>query len=150
MTKNKIEAMQEMISEVEQQDLALSFGQKMADKVASFVGSWPFVITQTFVIFCWVMYNINAKNPIDPFPFVFLNLGLSAQAAYTAPIIMMSQNRQSQIDRVAAQKDFDTNTKAEMEIRMLEKHIKFLEGKLKGQSEELKHLPKILEILQKK
>ena len=152
MTENKIiqEAIQEIVNEAVQEEFTLSFGQKMADKVATFVGSWPFVITQTCIIACWVIYNITSGNPLDPFPFVFLNLGLSAQAAYTAPIIMMSQNRQSQLDRAAAKKDYDTNTKAEMEIRMLEKHIKFLEGKLKGQSEELKHLPKILEILQKK
>jgi uncharacterized membrane protein len=102
----------------------------LADKVTKFVGSWQFIITQSCIIAFWICYNLVSKNPWDPYPFIFLNLGLSFQAAYTAPIIMMSQNRQAELDRIEAKKDFDTNIKAELEIQVLEKHIEFLEQKI--------------------
>jgi uncharacterized membrane protein len=102
----------------------LTFGAKIADAVAATMGSWPFIIVQSLLLTAWIILNITAyvKN-WDPYPFILLNLALSFQAAYAAPFIMMSQNRQSSIDRQAAQHDYDTNTKAELEIEML--HQKF-------------------------
>lgn len=98
---------------------ALTFGQMLADKVAAGMGSWAFIITQSTLLFIWIMYNIYAGEPFDPFPFILLNLMLSFQAAYAAPFIMMSQNRQSEIDRKRAIADYDINCKAELEIEQL-------------------------------
>ncbi len=102
----------------------LAFGARIADTVAATMGSWPFIIIQSLLLTAWIILNITAyvKN-WDPYPFILLNLALSFQAAYAAPFIMMSQNRQAMIDREAAQHDYDTNTKAELEIEML--HQKF-------------------------
>jgi len=102
----------------------LAFGARIADTVAATMGSWPFIIIQSLLLTAWIILNITAyvKN-WDPYPFILLNLALSFQAAYAAPFIMMSQNRQAMIDREAAQHDYDTNTKAELETEML--HQKF-------------------------
>jgi len=106
-------------------------GQKVADRVATVVGSWPFIIVQSNLLVIWIGVNIYyAINPgalkaFDPYPFILLNLALSFQAAYTGPIVMMSQNRQSAKDRMMAQQDFECNIKAENEIRIIMEHLKF-------------------------
>jgi len=99
---------------------ALTFGERMADKVAAIMGSWHFVVIQTFLIVVWVGANLIAwQNRWDPYPFILLNLFLSFQAAYAAPIIMMSQNRQAVIDRLNQISDYEINLKAELEIELL-------------------------------
>lgn len=77
----------------------LTLGQYLADKLALGMGSWAFLIIQTALLAVWVIYNIASGSAFDPYPFIFLNLMLSFQAAYAAPIIMMSSNRQEEIDR---------------------------------------------------
>ncbi len=102
---------------------ASTLGQRMADSVATWVGSWRFVIIQSTLLVAWIIFNALSNNRVDPYPFVLLNLLLSFQAAYTAPIIMMSQNRQGEIDRKRAIDDFDINCKAEVEIETLHAKI---------------------------
>lgn len=110
-------------------DSARSFGQIVADKVANVVGSWPFIITQSILLTAWIAANVyfalhpGALKAFDPYPFILLNLALSFQAAYTGPIVMMSQNRQSEKDRLVAQSDFQCNLTAETEIRLLMEHL---------------------------
>lgn len=102
----------------------LSVGHRIADRVASVMGSWKFIIFQTIVLVGWVSINVFAVvNSWDPYPFILLNLALSFQAAYAAPIIVMSQNRQQDIDRMAAQNDYRINLKAELEIELLHEKI---------------------------
>jgi uncharacterized membrane protein len=103
---------------------ALSVGQRVADSVASVMGSWKFIIFQTIMLVGWVSINIIAvAKSWDPYPFILLNLVLSFQAAYAAPIIVMSQNRQQEIDRMAAENDYKINLKAELEIELLHEKI---------------------------
>lgn len=106
----------------------LSFGQRLADKVASFGGSWVFIITFFSFIIIWMAINIwlLASKPFDPFPFILLNLILSCLAAIQAPIIMMSQNRQEQKDRQRGEHDYKINLKAELEIKLLSEKIDHL------------------------
>lgn len=106
--------------EVERDD-QITFGQKISDMVAGFGGSWLFIIGFVFFIFGWILFNIFwlNKKPFDPYPFILLNLILSTLAAFQAPIIMMSQNRQEEKDRRRARSDYMINLKAEMEIRNL-------------------------------
>ncbi|MFY8115406.1 MAG: DUF1003 domain-containing protein [Rhabdaerophilum sp.] len=100
------------------------FGERVADKVAALVGSWRFIIIQSVILALWILANIVAYwQHWDPYPFILLNLVLSFQAAYTAPIIMMSQNRQAQIDRKEAENDYRVNVKAELEIELLHEKI---------------------------
>lgn len=94
---------------------APTFGQRVADKVASFGGSWSFIILAVTAIGGWILLNTRGKS-FDPYPFILLNLILSCTAALQAPIIMMSQNRQAARDRTDAQHDYEVNLKAEMEI----------------------------------
>ena len=100
-------------------------GEWLADKVAEFGGSWTFIMIFMGFLFFWAALNtiILLTNAVDPYPFIFLNLLLSMLAALQAPIIMMSQNRQSQKDRLTAQHDYEVNLKAELEIMAL--HEKF-------------------------
>lgn len=101
----------------------LSFGDKMADKISSFVGSWPFIIVSVSLIIIWVIINISyIIKPFDPFPFILLNLFLSCVAAIQAPIIMMSQNREGDKDRIKAKNDYKVNLKSEIIIEDL--HLK--------------------------
>ena len=102
----------------------LSLGQKVADGVAAVMGSWAFIIIQTLILTAWVILNVTAFiQKWDPYPFILLNLALSFQAAYAAPIIMMSQNRQQDIDRKEAENDHQINIKAELEIELLHQKI---------------------------
>jgi uncharacterized membrane protein len=106
----------------------LTFGQKIADKVAAFGGSWTFIITFFSFILIWMLINIwlLGTKPFDPFPFILLNLILSCLAAIQAPIIMMSQNRQEQKDRQRGEHDYKINLKAELEIKLLSEKIDHL------------------------
>ena len=102
----------------------LTMGQKIADGVAATMGSWNFIIIQSVILLFWVILNVVAfAEHWDPYPFILLNLALSFQAAYAAPIIMMSQNRQADIDRKAAENDYKINIKAELEIELLHQKL---------------------------
>lgn len=105
-----------------------SFGERLADTIARFGGSWSFLITFGVFLVLWVGVNSLALlwRPLDPYPFIFLNLILSCLAAMQAPIIMMSQNRQEAKDRIRSQHDYQVNLKAEMEIRQLHEKIDHL------------------------
>jgi len=109
-------------------DTENSFGQKLADKVAAFGGSWSFILLFVGFLMLWIATNvfILVAKPFDPYPFIFLNLLLSFIAALQAPVIMMSQNRQEEKDRSRAKKDYMINLKAELEIRMLHEKIDHL------------------------
>ena len=108
----------------------LTLGQRVADRVAATMGSWPFIIVQSCILIAWIILNVTAYvQRWDPYPFILLNLALSFQAAYAAPFIMMSQNRQQDIDRAAAETDNKVNLKAEMEIELLHQKIDVLREK---------------------
>jgi uncharacterized membrane protein len=102
----------------------LTIGQRIADTVATNMGSWRFIIIQSVLLLVWIELNVTAFiQQWDPYPFILLNLALSFQAAYAAPFIMMSQNRQQDIDRKHAENDFQVNVKAELEIEFLHQKI---------------------------
>ncbi|MCB2115369.1 MAG: DUF1003 domain-containing protein [Rhodobacteraceae bacterium] len=102
----------------------LSLGDRVADRVAAFGGSWAFIGLFAGVIVLWVLANVwLLVRPVDPYPFVFLNLILSMVAAIQAPVIMMSQNRQAEKDRLAAEHDYEVNLKAELEIMSLHEKV---------------------------
>ncbi len=102
----------------------LTLGQRLADRVAATIGSWRFIIFQSSAIVLWIGGNVLVgEGAWDPYPFILLNLLLSFQAAYTAPAIMMSQNRQSEMDRRHAETDYEINVKAELEIELLHEKI---------------------------
>jgi len=108
----------------------LTLGQKVADKVAATMGSWPFIIVQSGILLVWIVLNVTAfVEKWDPYPFILLNLALSFQAAYAAPFIMMSQNRQQDIDRKEAENDHQINVKAELEIELLHEKVDALRQK---------------------
>jgi uncharacterized membrane protein len=101
----------------EKHSSSLNFAQRLADKVANGMGSWSFIITQSIIVAIWMILNIiGYLHHWDPYPFILLNLVFSTQAAYAAPIIMMSQNRQSERDRLQAMDDYKTNCDAKLEI----------------------------------
>ena len=102
----------------------LTVGQRIADTVAANMGSWRFIIIQSAILVVWIILNVTAYiQQWDPYPFILLNLALSFQAAYAAPFIMMSQNRQQDVDRKHAENDFQVNVKAELEIELLHQKI---------------------------
>ena len=102
----------------------LSFGERLADKVAAVAGSWWFISIQTIILSFWVALNITAFiHHWDPYPFILMNLVLSLQAAYTAPIIMISQKRQEARDRFLADNDYQVNRKTEEEVRAILDHL---------------------------
>ena len=104
----------------------LTFGDKMADKIAESVGSWTFIITALSIIAIWILFNTILKNSFDPFPFILLNLVLSCIAAIQAPVIMMSQNRQEDKDRIKSTNDYKVNLKSEVIIQDLHKKVDLL------------------------
>lgn len=116
----------ETISEniTEEYSSALTFGQKLADKISSFGGSWKFINLFLIVLASWIILNtyILITNKFDPYPYILLNLVLSCIAAVQAPVIMMSQNRQEARDRMRSENDYKINLKSELEIRQL--HLK--------------------------
>ena len=102
-----------------------SLGQKAADRISSFGGSWTFIGIFFFFLFFWIILNsyLLAKRPYDPYPFILLNLVLSCLAAIQAPIILMAQNRQAERDRIQAKYDYAVNRKAEREIEDMQKDL---------------------------
>ena len=105
----------------------LTFGQRLADKIASFGGSWTFILSFFGFLLTWIGINIYLlSHPFDAYPFILLNLILSCLAALQAPVIMMSQNRQEEKDRERSRHDYQVNLKAELEIRMLHEKIDHL------------------------
>ncbi len=132
----------------------LTLGQKMADKVASFGGSWIFISIFMSVMVIWIIINsfilIKIKGSFDPYPYILLNLVLSMLAAIQAPIIMMSQNRQTYKDRLSAEHDYEVNLKAELEIIGLHEKVDLLRehqwSELIGiQQEQLRLLSQLVE-----
>lgn len=107
---------------------SITTGQKIADKVATFGGSWTFILSFGTFLAVWILVNVFvlASRPFDPYPFILLNLILSCIAAMQAPVIMMSQNRQEEKDRERAKKDYMINLKSELEIQMLHEKIDHL------------------------
>ena len=102
----------------------LTPGDRVADGFAAIMGSWTFIITQSVMLVVWIAVNvIGWINHWDPYPFILLNLALSFQAAYAAPIIMMSQNRQATKDRLMAEQDYEVNAKAEEEVKAIMHHL---------------------------
>lgn len=127
------------VNEMDEEQMTL--GQRVADKVADTIGSWPFIIVQTIILTIWIILNgIAWIKHWDPYPFILLNLMLSFQAAYSGPVIMMSQNRQSAKDRLAAEVDHQVNTKAELEVNNLMRHIDELELRIEENHAEIKRL----------
>jgi uncharacterized membrane protein len=121
----------------------LTVGQRTADWVVARVGSWGFIIGQSALLGLWAILNVTAwVRHWDPYPFILMNLVLSMQAAYTAPMIMMSQNRQAARDRLEAHNDYEINLKAEIEVRAI------LEN-LEAQNNAISELHSILEKFQK-
>ena len=112
----------------EDEHQVLTFGQQVADKVATFGGSWTFIISFMTFLIIWIVINaaLLANRGFDPYPFILLNLLLSCLAALQAPVIMMSQNRQEEKDRERAKKDYKINLKSELEIRELHEKIDHL------------------------
>jgi len=105
-------------------DEKLTIGQKVADAVAANMGSWRFIIIQSILLTFWIILNtIGWIKHWDSYPFILLNLALSFQAAYAAPFIMISQNRQAEKDRITAQNDYITDTKGEQEVSHMMEHL---------------------------
>lgn len=125
-----------------EKEYPLTFGQRLADKVASFGGSWTFIVSFGVFLFAWICINVYAfaNKGFDPYPFILLNLILSCIAALQAPVIMMSQNRQEEKDRERAKKDYMINLKAELEIRILHEKIDHL---IMHQQQELMEVQKV-------
>jgi uncharacterized membrane protein len=111
-----------------EEDNKISFGERISDKVASFGGSWSFIISFFSILAGWIILNayLLRNGSFDPYPFILLNLILSCLAAIQAPIIMMSQNRQEVKDRLRSEHDYKINLKAELEIRLLHEKVDYL------------------------
>ncbi len=107
---------------------AMSLGDRVADRVASFGGSWTFILGFFGVLLAWIILNafLLGAKPFDPYPFILLNLVLSCLAAIQAPIIMMSQNRKEDRDRAQAENDYRVNLKSEIEVRLLHEKLDHL------------------------
>ncbi len=121
--------------------IQLTFGQRVADAVAATMGSWTFIIVQSIILTFWIILNVVAWiSHWDPYPFILLNLALSFQAAYAAPFIMISQNRQAERDRHHADEDFRTNVEAEHRIEALQRSLAAIE---------VNKLDRIINILEK-
>lgn len=130
----------------------MTFGERLADSVAAFGGSWTFIILFFITLMAWVTTNtvlLSSTTAFDPYPFIFLNLVLSMLAAIQAPIIMMSQNRQSAKDRLVAGHDYEINLKAELEILALHEKLDDVRQEklvvlMKQQAEQMKILAQLL------
>lgn len=135
----------------------LTTGQRAADNIAEFGGSWKFIISFFTILIVWIVMNVwfLSQKPFDPYPFILLNLILSCLAAIQAPIIMMSQNRQEQKDRLRSENDYKINLKAELEIKLLHEkidHLAYIQSKrmLEVQQVQADYLEDILERLEAK
>jgi len=133
---------------------SLTVGQRLADRIAIFGGSWTFILIFLAVLLAWVVLNTavlgRVGRPFDPYPYIFLNLILSMLAALQAPVIMMSQNRHASKDRVAAGHDYEVNLKAELEILALHRKVDLLRQEqwlelLAMQREQIQLLTRLLE-----
>lgn len=129
----------------------LTTGQRIADKVARFGGSWKFIITFMSILLLWIIYNLNlpVEKRFDPYPFILLNLVLSCLAAIQAPVIMMSQNRTEEKDRKRNENDYIVNLKAEIEIRTLHQKMDLLleeqfKKLMEAQADQIKLLQSLL------
>ncbi|PBJ12409.1 DUF1003 domain-containing protein [Flavobacterium sp. ACN6] len=145
MEKNVISSLKQdksIVSIVEDEEENRNFGQRIADKVADFGGSWTFIISFVVFISIWIASNVFLflNKGFDPYPFILLNLILSCVAALQAPVIMMSQNRQEEKDRNRAKKDYMINLKSELEIRMIHDKIDHL---IMHQQQELIEIQKV-------
>jgi uncharacterized membrane protein len=145
MEKNVISSLKEdksIVSIVEDEEEIRNLGQRVADKVADFGGSWTFIISFVVFITIWIGSNVYIflNKGFDPYPFILLNLILSCVAALQAPVIMMSQNRQEEKDRNRAKKDYMINLKSELEIRMIHDKIDHL---IMHQQQELIEIQKV-------
>ena len=120
----------------------LTYGERLADTVANIMGSWQFIIYQTLIVMLWLGLNvIGFVYHFDPFPFIFLNLVLSLMSTYSAPVIMMAQNRQGARDREQATRDYETNLEAKREIEDIQKKLSSIE---------IEKLDKIISLLENK
>lgn len=145
LDKTVLESLNEkkLISDqLEDQSAPDTYGQRIADKVATFGGSWTFIISFMTFLLMWIAFNafVLLNKGFDPYPFILLNLILSCLAALQAPVIMMSQNRQEEKDRERAKKDYMINLKSEVEIRLLHEKIDHL---IIHQQQELLEMQKI-------
>ena len=133
-----------LTDKVEDQEKPLTLGQRWADHIASFGGSWTFITLFFSVILGWILLNVAVlRRPVfDPYPFILLNLLLSCLAALQAPVIMMSQNRQEEKDRERAKKDYMINLKAELELRVMHEKLDHL---TQQQAQATQHLSEVLE-----
>ncbi|PIU60760.1 MAG: hypothetical protein COS85_22890 [Armatimonadetes bacterium CG07_land_8_20_14_0_80_59_28] len=132
----------------------LSPGGRIADRIAAVVGSWPFIIIQSAILGAWILTNLwlavtmkahpDSLKAWDPYPFILLNLVLSFQAAYTGPVVMMSQNRQANKDRLIAQEDYEINKKAEEELRIIMEHLTYQDAMVHSVIDELLQVSMIL------
>lgn len=140
----------------EEFDANITVGEKIADSVAAFGGSWRFIIIFACIIIVWILINtvVLLKKAFDPYPFILLNLTLSCLAALQAPVIMMSQNRQTAKDRYQAEHDYQVNLKAELEIRHLHEKIDFLTHQwiklMETQEMQVESIEELLELEQSK
>lgn len=139
-----------------QPEEVITKGQKISDKVASFGGSWKFIILFSVILFLWILFNTLAIKSLefDPYPFILMNLVLSCIAALQAPIIMMSQNRQEEKDRKRSENDYLINLKAELELRSLHQKVDLLleeqiQMLIKSQAEQMEILKKLQKKLDK-
>jgi uncharacterized membrane protein len=111
-----------------------SFGDRVADRVTAWGGSWTFIFFTIVAIGIWMMVNVRLSKAFDPYPYILLNLVLACMTVLQAPLIMMSQNRQAERDRLDAQHDYEVNTRAELEIAALKARFDVLQ---EGQWQEL-------------
>ena len=124
-----------------------NFGVNLADKVASFVGSWRFIIWQTVILIIWMFINVDHLVNFDPYPFILMNLLLSSQAAYATPMILMSSNRQTDKDREQMKKDLQVDEDTNVLIRTVLKTLMRIEEDIKLDKQALKDHAEILKEL---
>ena len=131
LLKNRVQNPNELIA------TRLTFGERVADRVAAFGGSWRFILLFLAFMSGWIVFNVATRRTFDPFPFILLNLLLSMLAALQAPVIMMSQNRQDAKDRIRSEADYQVNVKAEVEIAELHEKLDRIEGEFRLELERL-------------
>jgi len=142
-------------AQMDDTDNTVTMGQRVADKVAAFGGSWRFIISFGVILVLWIIANavVFHNKGFDPYPFILLNLILSCLAALQAPVIMMSQNRQEEKDRQRARNDYMVNLKSELEIRMLHEKLDHLmirqqQDIIEMQKEQIKQMDRLIERLE--
>lgn len=145
--ENKLNIIEELLTKVISKDInkvhdsSLTIGEKVADKIASVAGSWPFIIGFIVVLTLWITFNVvQTFKHFDEYPFILLNLALSCIAAMQAPIIMMSQKRQEEKDRIRSEQDYEINQKSEIIIKEIFKHVKKIEEIEQNQNEIMEYL----------